>query len=391
MLDFQMGSITPNEIRVKRGRKPLNQPGMDVAYLPAQMLPVGDDPGVIEFSVDNGENSDGNDAADWTLSIDAAIKAVEGLQRKQDGVVDPNQPDKPQEGETTVPKSSRLARRVHRMAQRDQRRYQKRFKSAIRKFFREQLAAVLKRWDQIGERVVEANERSVVAQEEEAEKAAKELTSKGLADILVTIGDANVLSFSLIRTYGDIMLDQHASAVEIFGIEDADFSEESPRFHSRRKALATKIERINAATQNALERVIRDGLEQGLSASQIARGTADGKFSGIQGTFKNFSANRSELIARTESARASQQGLTATYEDMGVTIVDVFGCEDAERVKGQKWGCNSRGIPIDKASSIEFHPNHKGTIVPRITSVGRVRRALKNLRTQELKTKRVLA
>ena len=42
------------------------------------------------------------------------------------------------------------------------------------------------------------------------------------------------------------------------------------------------------------------------------------------------------------------------------------GCEDDVVMEGQEYGCNSQNVPIEEAYSIEFHPNHKGAIVPRV-------------------------
>ena len=73
------------------------------------------------------------------------------------------------------------------------------------------------------------------------------------------------------------------------------------------------------------------------------------------------------MIARTESARALDQGNVQVYKNLGVQLCDVIGCEDESIMAGQTYGCNSTNIPLEEAELIEFHPNHKGAIVPQIT------------------------
>ncbi len=85
----------------------------------------------------------------------------------------------------------------------------------------------------------------------------------------------------------------------------------------------------------------------------------------IRTMFRQFSRERSQLIARTESANALNQSTVAAYTQAGVQVVDVLGCEDSVIMPGQIYGCNSRGVPIEAAADIEFHPNHKGVIVAR--------------------------
>jgi hypothetical protein len=73
---------------------------------------------------------------------------------------------------------------------------------------------------------------------------------------------------------------------------------------------------------------------------------------------------RANLIARTETADAYQQGALNSYEQIGTESVDIIGCEDNGIMPGELYGCNSKGIPILAAYDVRFHPNHKGAPVP---------------------------
>ena len=82
----------------------------------------------------------------------------------------------------------------------------------------------------------------------------------------------------------------------------------------------------------------------------------------IQTKFKEFSGVRSRLISRTESARAWDAGASVSMKELGVKMIDVVGCTQFEPDSD----CGKMNIPIDKALSLNFHPNHKGCIAPSI-------------------------
>lgn len=169
--------------------------------------------------------------------------------------------------------------------------------------------------------------------------------------------------------FGEALQEEYRATAELFGYEPtASFGPGSGPFEVRRDRLAGGLTRVSDTTRTALADVIATGIEQGLGAQEIANGTSDGSFLGIRGLFDQFSQARSQLIARTESARAFDQASTASYRELGVTVCDVIGCEDAEIMPGQQYGCLSKDVPIAAAEAIEFHPNHKGVIVPQVPS-----------------------
>ena len=73
------------------------------------------------------------------------------------------------------------------------------------------------------------------------------------------------------------------------------------------------------------------------------------------------SSTRARMIARTESRIAYDAGNKVAYEELGVKYVDVIGCTQFEPYSD----CGKQNIPINEMSSLVFHPNHIGVVVPR--------------------------
>ena len=98
----------------------------------------------------------------------------------------------------------------------------------------------------------------------------------------------------------------------------------------------------------------------------IEKGVAEGKtVEALTGEIKNYFKTftdkdgwRVKRIARTEASNAWDQVALKGYGELGVKTIDVVGCED------NFTDCNAKGVPIEKADELVFHPNHTGTIVP---------------------------
>lgn len=154
------------------------------------------------------------------------------------------------------------------------------------------------------------------------------------------------------------------------------FTPGSGVFAAAKGRLAQRIVGVAEAVQSDIEAVVREGMLKGLSAYEIANGTADGSFDGIKEVVDGMAQERAQLIARTETVAMQNQASIGAYSDMGVRELDVIGCQDFVVMPGQTYGCNSQGIPIALAASIEFHPNHDGAIVPRIEKAVHIARVL---------------
>ncbi len=119
---------------------------------------------------------------------------------------------------------------------------------------------------------------------------------------------------------------------------------------TRSNLLASKITRITNETQKQVRSIILESLRE--NEDIVATQTRLGEY------FTEFGEYRSRMIARTEMRAAWDIGAQYAYQEIGVTKVDVVGCEDEET------DCNREGVAIDEIDALDFHPNHRGAIVP---------------------------
>jgi HK97 family phage portal protein len=104
-----------------------------------------------------------------------------------------------------------------------------------------------------------------------------------------------------------------------------------------------------------LRKLFDDFNSEGLPVSELA-----GELTDYFGELKGENAWKATRIARTESSHTWDQASVHAYKDIGVSVVDVIGCEDEEG------DCNKQNVPISEADGLTFHPNHTGTITPSI-------------------------
>lgn len=95
--------------------------------------------------------------------------------------------------------------------------------------------------------------------------------------------------------------------------------------------------------------------EEGRPVAELA-GEITGYFDELNGK----DAWKATRIARTEASNVWDQACAKAYEEIGVAVVDVIGCDDTVG------DCNRQNIPIAEIEGLSFHPNHTGTIVPSI-------------------------
>jgi hypothetical protein len=185
------------------------------------------------------------------------------------------------------------------------------------------------------------------------------------SDAWDSLQEDRTLQRLMIPFYVESIQKSFASTATLLGYEpERPFEPGQPGFDKVLRRLAGKVTHVNETTKLAVEAVIRQGLDLGLAPTVIANGAPDLDYEGIVGAFRQFPQHRAQLIARTESARALDSANVEVYRGLGVKTCDVIGCEDNEIMPGQRWGCLSKDIPIQEAGKIEFHPNHKGAVVP---------------------------
>ena len=385
---FNLGAITPNEVRTIYAGLPRIEgvDAMDVTYLPVSAIEAGKEPPAIGFTVDPSNPgapaphpANGNGKAKGYMplfspgprSADDDGASRTGGRRKQDepkpeAVVPPKD----------RPKGTPVQQRVLRSYRQQQLHQTRVMRRKIAAFFRDQGGRVISRF--LNGKGADHAQAAIVSFNAKKYSEAAELIRKGLEDAFDMTADERAWTVIVRGMFGDALVEEYDVTARLLRIpEDPEkagvpFGPGDPAFDRRVNRLASRVTRVTETTRATLAELVQRGVDLGLSPAQIAEGAPAQGFEGIRGMFEEMSQSRAQLIARTESARALDQANTALFQRIGVQVVDVIGCEDNVIMPGQKYGCNSQGIPAGEAGSIEFHPNHKGAIVPRIASASRL-------------------
>ena len=129
--------------------------------------------------------------------------------------------------------------------------------------------------------------------------------------------------------------------------------------------------RMTATTRDLIEGAIKDSLDEGdtwgAAANRLYKEFAgeladyvDPETGAVTGTIDSSGGihDRAECISRTELSRAYDRAGSKALRDLNVAkTYMVIGCEDDVP------DCNATDILPEELDSIEFHPNHTGTIV----------------------------
>lgn len=378
---FNLGALTPNEVRTIYAGLPAveDNPAMDEHYLPVSAIPAGQAPPPIGFSVDPTNRPAASTADDPipppapSVGGYAPLRPPGGLLPAHDGNGNGKVARKADEPKRKPRKGTPIQQRVLRSFRQQQIRQTGVMRRKIAEFFRTQSGKVIERF--LNGKAGDLAAAAVI--QYGASKYADAVTSlqKGIEDAFDLAADERAWNFTVRGMFSDALEEEYEVTSRLLGQEEAPglpFGPGEAAFEGQVNRLAGKVSRVSEQTRARLSEVIERGVAQGLSPTQIARGVPAENFEGISGMFTEFSHERSQLIARTESARALDQANVSLYKRLGVEVVDVIGCEDGTIMLGQKWGCNSQGIPAGEARDIEFHPNHKGAIVPRISRAGKL-------------------
>ena len=357
---FNTGALSPNDARELLGLDRIKgDPDMDKRFVPVSAVPLADAAAPLDMAPEAGLPKPAAVAPAAGSPQAAPQAAAGGLQAVPELKVAPSAAEdqavarawgrKAAEADKVPNKGTATQRRVLRYAIQQRPRTERRYKKAVRRW----LLAV-------GEQAAQAVEAQAKTWNGRAfgRTALLEAVAKALEPSPTDLqaGVMPVVEAELLAYYADLS--------GLFGLDGGSFQPGAGSFAAATTQLATRVTRVSQAVQADIDAIIRKGMELGLSPYEIANGTADGSFDGIRGTFEEFSQERAQLIARTETCALQDQAAIAAYKDMGVQTLDVLGCEDFEVMPGQVYGCNSKGIPVAVASGVEFHPNHRGALVP---------------------------
>ncbi len=177
-------------------------------------------------------------------------------------------------------------------------------------------------------------------------------------DAIFDMDEENTAIKEILSTLHYVAIGQGAQNMESFLGVTVDFSPEAERTQRIMGTLAEKVTRINETTKGELKEVIATAYERGYSVGQLVDGMAEEEFGGIRHVFDQISDYRAEMIARTELGSAYDMQNIEYMKEAGIETFDVVGCEDEET------DCNRTDVPLDEVDSLEWHPNHGGSLVP---------------------------
>jgi hypothetical protein len=129
--------------------------------------------------------------------------------------------------------------------------------------------------------------------------------------------------------------------------------------------------RMTATTRDIIEQSLKDSMNDGdtwgAAANRLYKNFAgeledyvDPETGAVTGTIDSSARlhDRAECISRTELSRAYDRAGMKSLKDLNVAkMYMVVGCEDSET------DCNRTDILPEELDTLEFHPNHTGTIV----------------------------
>ena len=117
---------------------------------------------------------------------------------------------------------------------------------------------------------------------------------------------------------------------------------------------------VDATTQFAISAMIAEGNRRGLNVREIAYGTADGEFPGIEGLFEKTWKGRPETVAVTELQHAMLRSNVDRFRAMGG--VTSYRASDGD-YDAPCAARNGRIYPLDSPPDMN-HPRCRLTIAP---------------------------
>jgi phage portal protein BeeE len=127
---------------------------------------------------------------------------------------------------------------------------------------------------------------------------------------------------------------------------------------------AARVTAINATTRDAINAIVADGIEQGLSMTVLADAIEAGSdLTPLIGRAGDLIGNldyRAEMIARTETGTAYNEAAMASYRDAGIEQVQVLDGDEDDICS--PW--SDVVVPIDEEPEPLGHPNCTRAILP---------------------------
>jgi len=121
--------------------------------------------------------------------------------------------------------------------------------------------------------------------------------------------------------------------------------------------------KVDQTTQTAISAMLAEGQMRGLSTWEMANGTSDGTYPGIEGLFKRTWASRGQTVARTELAQAQRTVAVDRYLASGI-IHEVEardgGTADQDDLCEAR---NGRRYPMNNPPELA-HPNCTLVLIP---------------------------
>lgn len=222
----------------------------------------------------------------------------------------------------------------------------KKIKKAVKEYFNDQQGEVKQAFNEHFSKAAEIEGKATPAERAQAEAFLKAIKAK----VFNEAGKAKI-GKALKPGYTAVIMKAVADLNEVMGTS-VDGGTTNPSITEGIGRLARRVGKVNDTTRDAIENNILAGVDAGESVPELA--------ARIEHVYGVADTSRAVMIARTESSLAYDKGAILSYKDAAVEYVDVIGCEDDTP------DCNATHVSIDEADQLEFHPNHRGVIVPEL-------------------------
>jgi hypothetical protein len=228
---------------------------------------------------------------------------------------------------------------------------QRRLASFLRKFFEDQIEAILRRVEERAGKAGLALDRKAIT---EFELGANEaIWAEAIKEVLGASADVT-LTAAYIPIFQSVAARAYERTSIFIGEELA--PDASISILQRSRNMAQQVTRINDTTrQNLVNTIVKTREERQTIAEQVRT---------IREKVPEIATNRIPTIARTEIGNAIDQGfIQAVKESSTVVACSVVGCKAREPNSPKYRGvstCNVQNVPVADLDLILHHPNHTG-------------------------------